>query len=159
MSHLTRSPSRLGTPAICAPLPFQWGAKRWSLRLGTWLGVGNDPRSAPTTTFETFAFPEGLTPNIPAADTASDPHAQRIAGTAKKLDDLRRAWLNPPDLIDIVPDVTLAAAPGEAPRRYPDRIPPKSVEAAAKLRERTLTNLCKPASALARRRPRRWAGA
>ena len=37
----------------------------WSLRLGTWLGVGNDPRYTPTTTFETFPFPEGLTPNIP----------------------------------------------------------------------------------------------
>jgi type II restriction/modification system DNA methylase subunit YeeA len=44
----------------------------WSLRLGTWLGVGNDPRYTPTTTFETFPFPEGLTPNIPAADTAGD---------------------------------------------------------------------------------------
>ncbi len=138
MSHLTRSPSRLGTPAICAPPPFQWGAKRWSLPLGTWLGIGNDPRSAPTTTFETFPFPTGLTPNIPAADDASDPRAQRIAAAAAKaLDDLRRAALNLPDRVDIVPDATPTAAPGEAPRRYPDRIPPKSVEAAAKLRERT----------------------
>lgn len=32
----------------------------WSLRRGTWLGVGNDPRYTPTTTFETFPFPEGL---------------------------------------------------------------------------------------------------
>ena len=38
----------------------------WSLRMGTWLGVGNDPRYTPTTCFETFPFPEGLTP----ADTA-----------------------------------------------------------------------------------------
>ena len=30
----------------------------WSLRLGTWLGKGNDPRYTPTTTFETFPFPE-----------------------------------------------------------------------------------------------------
>jgi type II restriction/modification system DNA methylase subunit YeeA len=35
----------------------------WSLGCGTWLGVGNDPRYTPTTTFETFPFPEGLTPN------------------------------------------------------------------------------------------------
>ena len=54
---------------------------------------------------------------------------------------MRRAWLNPPDLVDIVPEVTPTAASGEAPRRYPDRILPKNVEAAAKLRERTLTNL------------------
>ncbi len=37
----------------------------WSLRMCTWLGVGNDPRYTPTTCFETFPFPEGLTPNIP----------------------------------------------------------------------------------------------
>jgi len=29
----------------------------WSLRMGTWLGVGNDPRYTPTTCFETFPFP------------------------------------------------------------------------------------------------------
>ncbi|MGA2487170.1 MAG: type IIL restriction-modification enzyme MmeI [Roseiarcus sp.] len=113
----------------------------WSLRLGTWLGVGNDPRYTPTTTFETFPFPAGLTPNIPAADTAADPRAQRIAAAAKTLDDLRRAWLNPPDLIEIVPEVTPTAAAGEAPGRYPDRILPKNVEAAVKLKARTLTNL------------------
>ncbi len=59
----------------------------------------------------------------------------------KKLDDLRRAWLNPADLVDIVPEITPTAAPGEAPRRYPDRILPKTAEAAVKLKERTLTNL------------------
>ena len=31
----------------------------WSLRLGTWLGKGNDPRYAPTTSFETSRFPKG----------------------------------------------------------------------------------------------------
>jgi type II restriction/modification system DNA methylase subunit YeeA len=113
----------------------------WSLRLGTWLGVGNDPRYTPTTTFETFPFPQGLTPNIPAADYADDPRAQRIAAAGKRLDELRRAWLNPPDLVDIVPEITPTAAPGEAPRRYPDRILPKTAEAAVKLKERTLTNL------------------
>lgn len=38
----------------------------WSLRMCTWLGVGNAPRYTPTTCFETFPFPAGLTP----ADTA-----------------------------------------------------------------------------------------
>jgi type II restriction/modification system DNA methylase subunit YeeA len=113
----------------------------WSLRLGTWLGVGNDPRYTPTTTFETFPFPEGLTPNFPAAAYADDPRAQRIAAAAKRLDELRRGWLNPPDLVDVVPEIVPTAAPGEAPRRYPDRIVPKNVEAAVKLKERTLTNL------------------
>ena len=32
----------------------------WSLGLCTWLGKGNDPRYTPTTTFETFPFPEGI---------------------------------------------------------------------------------------------------
>jgi type II restriction/modification system DNA methylase subunit YeeA len=104
----------------------------WSLRLGTWLGVGNDPRYTPTTTFETFPFPEGLTPNIPASVYADNPHAIAIAAAAKRLDELRNAWLNPPDLIDVVPEVV----PG-----YPDRILPKNEEAAAILKKRTLTNL------------------
>ena len=38
----------------------------WSLRRGTWQGKGNDPRYTPTTTFETFPFPAGLAPNVPA---------------------------------------------------------------------------------------------
>ena len=48
----------------------------WSLRLGTWLGVGNDPRYTPTTTFETFPFPAGLTPNIRRRRYAADPRAK-----------------------------------------------------------------------------------
>ena len=36
----------------------------WSLRLCTWLGKGNDPRYTPSTTFETFPFPAGLTPEF-----------------------------------------------------------------------------------------------
>jgi type II restriction/modification system DNA methylase subunit YeeA len=102
------------------------------LRLGTWLGVGNDPRYTPTTRFETFPFPSGLTPNIPAKDYADDPRAIAIAKAAKRLDDLRNAWLNPPDLVDVVPEIV----PG-----YPDRILPKTEAAAAELKKRTLTNL------------------
>src|SRR5882724_9614230 len=45
----------------------------WALGLCTWLGVGNDPRYTPSTTFETFPFPAGLTPDIPAAAYADDP--------------------------------------------------------------------------------------
>ena len=115
--------------------------EHWSLRLGTWLGVGNDPRYTPTTTFETFPFPEGLTPNLSAAAYAGDPRAQRIAAAAKALDEKRQAWLNPPDLVDIVPEIVPTAAPGEAPVKYPDRILPKNAQAALKLKERTLTNL------------------
>ena len=90
------------------------------------------PAYTPTTTFETFPFPEGLTPDIPAADYADDPRAMAIAGAAKRLNDLREAWLNPPDLTVRVAEVV----PG-----YPDRILAKDEAAAASLKKRTLTNL------------------
>ena len=83
-------------------------------------------RATPPTTFETYPFPEGLTPNIPAADYAADPRAIRIAAAAKALDDKRRAWLNPPDLVDIVPEIIPTAAPGESPVRYPTASCPKT---------------------------------
>lgn len=104
----------------------------WSVRLGGRHGVGNDPQYTPTLGFETFPFPEGLTPNVPAKDYAVDSRAIAIATAANRLDDLRNAWLNPPDLIDVVPEVV----PG-----YPDRILPKNEKAAAELKKRTLTNL------------------
>ena len=104
----------------------------WSLRMGTFLGVGNDPRYTPSTTFETFPFPEGLTPNIPAADYIADPRAIAIAATAARLNELRENWLNPEDLIVRTPEVV----PG-----YPDRILPRDDAAAVELKKRTLTNL------------------
>jgi len=104
----------------------------WSLKTGSFMGVGNDPRYTPSTTFETFPFPEGLTPNIPAADYADDPRAAAIADAARDLNTLRENWLNPADLVRIEPEVV----PG-----YPDRILPVSDEAARMLKTRTLTNL------------------
>lgn len=55
----------------------------WALRMGTFLGVGNDPRYTPTTCFETFPFPH------PTEDQRA-----AIAAAAKALDDARRAALN-----------------------------------------------------------------
>lgn len=104
----------------------------WSLRMGTFLGVGNDPRYTPSTTFETFPFPDGLTPDIPAADYVTDPRAQAIAGAAARLNELRENWLNPADLIRRVPEVV----PG-----YPDRVLPIDDKAEQELKKRTLTNL------------------
>lgn len=104
----------------------------WTLGLCTWLGVGNDPRYTPTTTFETFPFPEGLTPNTSASDYESDPRAQAIAKAAKRLDELRSAWLNPSDLVRIEPEVVSG---------YPDRVLPTDARAAVTLKTRTLTNL------------------
>ncbi len=111
----------------------------WSLRLGTSIGVGNDPRYTPTTCFETFPFPAGLTP----ADTAHQRtealdggaqipaglapevrgHAEAIARAAARLVALRDAWLNPPEWTERVPEVVplgLSTSP------YPDRIVAKA---------------------------------
>lgn len=90
------------------------------------------PRYTHTSTFATFPFPEGLTPNICAADYADAPRAIKIAATAQRLNELRENWLNPADLVDHVPEVV----PG-----YPDRILPKNEDAAKELKKRTLTNL------------------
>jgi type II restriction/modification system DNA methylase subunit YeeA len=104
----------------------------WSVAKGAWIGVGNDPTYTPTSSFETFPFPEGLTPNVPAADYAYDPRAIAIAKAAKELNRLRENWLNPEDLVERVQEVV---------PRYPDRIGPKDDKAAAILKKRTLTNL------------------
>lgn len=65
----------------------------WALRLGTWLGKGNDPRYTPTTTFETFPFPwpPGQEPS-----EATNPQVTAIAHWARALVRWRDAWLNPP---------------------------------------------------------------
>jgi type II restriction/modification system DNA methylase subunit YeeA len=102
----------------------------WSLRMCTWLGVGNDPRYTPTTCFETFPFPDGLTPNLAPADYVN-PHAPAIAQAAENLERLRDAWLNPPEWTQRVPELL----PG-----YPDRILPRP-GFEADLKKRTLTNL------------------
>ena len=104
----------------------------WALGLGTWLGVGNDPRYTPSTTFETFPFPGGLTPNRPATAYSGDPRAETIAFAARALVEARGRWLNPPELVQRVPEVV----PG-----FPDRLLPRDEKAAVVLRSRTLTNL------------------
>jgi hypothetical protein len=119
----------------------------------TWMGKGNDPRYTPTTCFETFPFPAGLTP----ADTAHQrtealpdgalipadlqpevrPHAEAIARAAKRLVDLRDAWLNPPEWTERVPEVVPL---GMTTSPYPDRIVAKA-GFEKEVAKRTLTNL------------------
>ena len=65
------------------------------------------------------------------------PHAEAIARAAKRLNDLRERWLNPPEWCDRVPEVTplgLERSP------YPDRIVAKPGHE-KELAKRTLTNL------------------
>jgi type II restriction/modification system DNA methylase subunit YeeA len=123
----------------------------WSLRLGT--SLEDRPRYTPTTCFETFPFPAGITPadtahqrtetieggaRIPAdLARAVRPHAEAIARTAHHLAGLRDAWLNPPEwavrVTEVVP-LGMAISP------YPDRIVARS-GFEAELSKRTLTNL------------------
>lgn len=106
------------------------GHEIWALRLGT--SLEDRPRYTPSTTFETFPFPEGLTPNIAPSNLKSESRAHRIAEAAASLNELREKWLNPSDLVKRVPEVV----PG-----YPDRILPKDLASAEQLKKRTLTNL------------------
>ena len=102
----------------------------WSLRLGT--SLEDRPRYTPSTTFETFPFPAGLTPDLPATDYESDPPAVTIADAARRLVELRDRWLNPPEWVEWVDE----PVPG-----YPKRPVPRDGEAAEALKKRTLTNL------------------
>ncbi len=69
---------------------------------------------------------------MPPSAYEADQRARAIATAAAKLNRLRDAWLNPPDLVWIEPEVV----PG-----YPDRILPMGEAATAILKKRTLTNL------------------
>ena len=115
----------------------------WALAKG---GTLEDrPRYNSTMTFETFPFPQGLTPAdttgpveagddgliLPSVAQERRPVALAIAQAAHRLNTLRENWLNPAAWVERVPEVV----PG-----YPDRIIPKP-EHAAELKKRTLTNL------------------
>ncbi|MDT7521368.1 hypothetical protein RAE21_02940 [Rhodoferax sp. TBRC 17198] len=136
----------------------------WSLRMGT--SLEDRPRYTPTTCFETFPFPEGLTPAdtahqrtelvaggalIPAglsesnqplahalyAQAATKTVATSIAQAAKRLNDLRENWLNPPEWTERLPEVVPL---GMTTSPYPDRIVPK-LGFEKDLAQRTLTKL------------------
>lgn len=57
----------------------------WALAQGSRHGVGNDPTYNNQTCFETFPFPPGLTPDLPAVSYAAAAHAEAIAGAAREL--------------------------------------------------------------------------
>lgn len=114
----------------------------WSLRLCQHLGASNAPCCTPTTNDETFPFPEGMSSrdNARKARQATPPClageilAENIAAAARNLNELREAWLNPPEWTDRVigPEEQRAGLP----RRFVAR---PGFE--ADLKKRTLTNL------------------
>lgn len=111
----------------------------WSLRLGT--SLEDRPRYTPTTCFETFPFPAGMTPKDTAdwrgvipADCSVKANAEKIAAAAEKLNSLREAWLNPPEWVDWV------ITPEEEKAGFPKR-PVAKPGHETELKKRTLTNL------------------
>lgn len=100
------------------------------------------PRTTPATPFDTFPFPAGLTPRdtAPAAAAASPPClaeqilAENIAATARNLNRLRDAWLNPAEWVDweITPEEEAAGFPAR-PVAKPGH--------GAELKKHTLTKL------------------
>ena len=104
----------------------------WLTAQGNRLGAGNQRRYNVEVTFETFPFPHGLGPNIPAASNAADLRAQRIAAAARELDMLRINWLNPADRVRCVPEIMSG---------FPDRLLPVDDGGTAVLKQRTMTNL------------------
>ncbi len=106
--------------------------ERWSLRMGTWLGKGNDPRYTPTSTFETFPFPWALNTPDEALTPEQRAHRNAIGAAARALDEARSHWLNPPELVREEPDVVPT---------LPPRLLPVDEDAAKELAKHTLTNL------------------
>ncbi len=112
----------------------------WALRLGT--SLEDRPRYTPSTCFETFPFPSGLTPRdtAPRKGNASPPcmaghiAAENIAAAARRLNELRESWLNPVEWVDWV------SSPEEERAGFPKR-PVAKAGHAADLKKRTLTNL------------------
>lgn len=102
----------------------------WSLRKGS--DLQDRPRYTHTTTFATFPFPEGMTPDVDPAAAQALPAAAAIEAAAKRLDELRTAWLYPADMVERTPEVV---------EGFPDRITPKDDKAARALAGRTMTAL------------------
>lgn len=102
----------------------------WALRKGS--DLQDRPRYTHTSTFATFPFPEGMTPDVSAHDYADDPRAAKIAAAAATLNQLRENWLNPSELVQRLPEVVSG---------FPDRILPASPTAEKTLKARTLTDL------------------
>lgn len=108
---------------------------RWVRAIGS--PYGNHPtarRYNSSRVFETFPFPEGLTPKISASQYAENQHAKDIAATAQALQDARNQWLNPAPWVDWV------RTQEEEVAGFPLRPVAKSGHE-AELKQRTLTNL------------------
>jgi type II restriction/modification system DNA methylase subunit YeeA len=121
----------------------------WSMANVSMHGDGNTPTYNNKSCFETFPFPAGLTPRdtIPSPALSGTPLppageglgeraavAETIAVAARRLNELREAWLNPAEWVDWV------ITPEEEKAGFPQR-PVAKPGHEADLKKRTLTNL------------------
>ena len=102
----------------------------WALRMGT--SLEDRPRYTPTSTFETFPFPWPLDTRDEALTARQRGHRDAIGAAARAVDEARRHWLNPPELVREEPDVVAS---------LPPRLLAVDEEAERVLKRRTLTNL------------------
>jgi hypothetical protein len=123
----------------------------WWLRLGT--ALDDRPWYTPTTSFDTYPFPYGLTPAATASKQVQPTtkgalipaglapgavaNATAVADAAKRLYDLREPWLNLPEWTEWTPDIVPL---GRTISLYAQRATarPETKDEAAK---RTLTKL------------------
>ena len=126
----------------------------WSLATASMHGVGNDPTYNAKSCFETFPFPDGLTPTntvlsvrpelVEGRADAQPVHVSTsstrtgegdaIAAAAQSLNTLRNNWLNPGEWVEWV------RTPEEENAGYPAR-PVAKPGHEDDLKKRTLTNL------------------
>jgi type II restriction/modification system DNA methylase subunit YeeA len=113
----------------------------WALRKGS--DLQNRPRYTHTSTFATFPFPEGMTPNVAVADARSHPAARAIEDAAKSLNELRTNWLFPAELVRSEPESPRGYRQGATGKlvRFPARRVPINDDARRVLARRTLTAL------------------
>lgn len=104
--------------------------EEWALRKGS--DLQDRPRYTHTTTFATFPFPQGMTPADDLTIARKLPTAGAIEAAARRLDQLRNAWLYPADLIVRLPETVSG---------FPDRLVPRDKKAEEILAKRTLTAL------------------
>lgn len=78
----------------------------WALRKGS--DLEDRPRYTHTTTFATFPFPDGMTPDLDIETARAHRHAAAIEAAAARLHELRDAWLHPRNLVVERPEVAPA---------------------------------------------------
>ena len=73
----------------------------WAARTGT--SLEDRPRYTPTTTFETFPFPEGLTPDLTHSGYSNE-FVDEVSAAGAHLNQLRENWLNPNEWTQRIPE-------------------------------------------------------